>query len=71
MGILLGGTGTSRAEDLPYYLYDRGKGIPTSLFGTYVQKGEFLFYPFYEFSFNSHEEYSPDEIGFSGNNEFF
>src|SRR5262249_45193221 len=30
----------------PAYLSDRGRGLPTSLFGTYVQKGEWLVYPF-------------------------
>lgn len=70
LGVLWGSGGIARANDLPYYLYDRGEGIPTSLFGTYVQKGELLFYPFYEFSYNSHEEYKPDEIGFRGKKEF-
>ena len=32
----------------PPYLQDRGTGVATSMFGTYVQKGELLVYPFFE-----------------------
>ena len=38
------------AEDLPSYLRDRGPGIPTSMFGVYVTKGQLLVYPFFEYS---------------------
>jgi len=58
-------------DTLPYYLYDRGTGLHTSLFGTYVRKGELLFYPFYEYSKSSHFEYKPDELGYSGGEDFF
>jgi hypothetical protein len=61
----------AESDSLPYYLYDRGAGIHTSLFGTYVRKGELLFYPFYEYTKSSHFEYKPDELGFSGNEDFF
>lgn len=57
-------------DSLPAYLYDRGTGIHTSLFGTYVRKGELLFYPFYEYTKSSHFEYKPDELGFSGSNDY-
>lgn len=40
------------AEDLPFYLKDRGTGIPTSMFGTYVRKEEVLVYPFYEYYYD-------------------
>jgi hypothetical protein len=33
----------------PTYLEDRGTGIPTSMFGTYVRRGELLVYPFFEY----------------------
>ncbi len=45
------------------WLADRGSGIPTSLFGTYITKGEFLVYPFYEYTKNTSEEYMPSELG--------
>jgi hypothetical protein len=57
-------------EGLPPWLEDRGRGLPTSLFGTYIEKGQLLFYPFYEFSFDSDEEYEPGDFGFAGSGEF-
>jgi hypothetical protein len=54
------------------WLADRGPGIPTSLFGTYITKGEFLVYPFYEYTKNTSEEYDPTELGgiYDGKEEF-
>ena len=53
------------AQDrLPYYLQDRGTGIATSMFGTYVRPGELLVYPFIEYYWDSDAEYSPDELGY-------
>lgn len=64
---------SSAAEDtaLPYYLRDRGEGIHTSLFGTYVTNKEFLFYPFYEYTKFSNFEYKPEELGFTGDQDYF
>lgn len=62
---LAGGSGA-----LPGYLADRGTGIHTSLFGTYVRKGELLFYPFYEYTRVSNYEYKPRELGYAGNNDY-
>ena len=58
------------------YLRDRGPGIPTSLFGTYIQAGQWMVYPFLEYDKNTHDEYSPIELGFPrpgflGEEEFF
>ncbi len=53
------------AQDLPYYLYDRGTGIPVSQFGTYIRAGEFLIYPFYEYYYDKNLEYEPAEFGHS------
>jgi hypothetical protein len=58
------------AEDLPVYLQDRGTGVATSLFGTYVAKGELLVYPFYEYTRNKDQEYSPIELGFAGDHDY-
>ena len=58
------------AEDLPYYLRDRGTGVATSLFGTYVRGGEVLVYPFYEYTTNNDQEYSPEELGFVGTQDY-
>jgi len=55
---------------LPPYLADRGEGIPTSLFGTYVGKGDFIVYPFYEYTKTTAFEYKPSELGFTGETDF-
>ena len=54
----------SGLENEPYYLRDRGQGVPSSMFGTYVTKSQLLFYPFYEYYYDSDMEYSPDEFGY-------
>lgn len=69
-----GGAPSCRAAEssgLPAYLSDRGDGIPTSLFGTYIREKEILFYPFYEYSRTNKFEYSPSELGVPGEEEFF
>jgi hypothetical protein len=58
------------AEDLPFYLKDRGPGIPTSMFGTYVEKGQVILYPFYEYYYDNNFEYKPSELGFGLNQDF-
>ncbi len=63
--VLLGALGAA-----PPFLRDRGTGIATSLFGTYVRKGELLVYPFYEYTQNNDQEYAPDELGFAGDQDY-
>lgn len=58
------------AEDLPTYLRDRGTGTRTSMFGTFVQRGELLVYPFYEYYRDNDLQYSPNEFGASGTQDF-
>jgi hypothetical protein len=60
----------AQEEEMPAYLADRGRGIQTSLFGTYIRKGELLFYPFYEYVRNTSDEYTPSELGALGQQEF-
>lgn len=54
------------AQEPPSFLADRGTGVPSSIFNTYVRKGEFVVYPFYEYVRNSSEEYHGSELGFFG-----
>lgn len=66
----------SADEALPDYLYDRGPGVPTSQFGTYIESGQWMLYPFYEYDKNDDEEYDPREFGYPtpgviGEQEFF
>jgi len=57
-------------ESLPFYLKDRGPGVPMSMFGTYIQKGEWIVYPFYEYYFDRNFEYKPSELGFTLDQDF-
>ena len=57
-------------EELPVYLRDRGTGIPVSMFGTYIRKGELLIYPFYEYIYDNNVEYEPFEFGLVSKQEF-
>ena len=52
------------------YLADRGDGIHTSIFGTYVRKNELLAYLFYEYTRNRDAEYKPKELGFGLDRDF-
>jgi hypothetical protein len=60
----------SAAEDLPPYLADRGRGIAVSMFGTFVEPGEWLVYPFYEYTRTPNFEYHPSELGAVGGTDF-
>lgn len=60
----------SVADDLPPYLRDRGTGIRTSMFGSYVERGQFLIYPFYEYYKDDDLQYSPSEFGVTGDQDF-
>jgi len=61
--------GTEEWKSRPY-LADRGDGVHTSLFGTYVRKNELLVYLFYEYTRNRDAEYKPSELGFASDQEF-
>jgi hypothetical protein len=56
--------GQLAAQELPRYLRDRGPGVATSMFGTYVRKGELLVYPFAEWYADKDLEYKPSELGY-------
>jgi hypothetical protein len=51
-------------KGFPAFLKDRGSGIPVSMFGTYINKGEVIIYPFYEFYYNKDAEYKPADFGY-------
>jgi hypothetical protein len=57
---------TTSQTALPTYLKDRGTGVATSMFGTYIRKGEFIIYPFFEYYSDDDLEYNPDEFGGEG-----
>lgn len=55
--------GHLETDGLPSHLRDRGEGIPLSMFGTFVQKGQLLVYPFVEFYRDANFEYKPSDLG--------
>jgi hypothetical protein len=50
---------------------DTGDGIPLSMFGTYIEEGELLLYPFFEYYWDSDAEYKPSELGYTQNVDYF
>jgi hypothetical protein len=65
-----GAAGLLAQETRPFYLKDRGPGTPTSMFGTYIQKGEWIVYPFFEYYLDNNMEYSPNDFGFPLDQDF-
>ena len=54
----------------PDRLRDRGEGLATSMFGTYVRRGELLVYPFFEYYRDHNFEYTPSELGVIGEEDY-
>lgn len=69
-GAAEGIAGHLETDDLPAHLRDRGEGMPLSIFGTYVQKGQLLVYPFFEYYLDSNYEYAPDDFGLPGDEDY-
>jgi hypothetical protein len=63
------GAQTDLDPPLPAFLRDRGAGVATSMFGTYVHEGELLVYPFFEWYADPDLEYTPAELGLIGDVE--
>ncbi len=60
---------SAAAQQPPDYLRDRGRGIATSMFGSYVARGELLVYPFFEYT-TQDLEYKPAELGYGLDQDF-
>ena len=60
----------AQEQNPPPYERDRGTGQPTSMFGTYIRKGELLIYPFIEGYWDHNKEYKPSELGFGLEQDF-
>jgi hypothetical protein len=60
----------AQGTPLAPYLRDRGPGVATSMFGTYIQRGELLVYPFFEYYLDNNAEYSPAELGYGLDQDF-
>jgi hypothetical protein len=51
-------------------LRDRDNGATTSLLGSFVRKGEWMAYTFYEFERDSTAGYTGEDLGFEGDEEY-
>lgn len=51
-------------EPLPSFLVDRGTGVASSMFGTYIRQGDLLIYPYWEYYLDHNREYNPQELGY-------
>jgi len=72
LGVAVAETAPSPSSDpaLPEYLKDRGTGVPLSMFGTYIRRGELVAYPFFEHYRDHDFEYKPSELGYPGEEDF-
>src|SRR5258705_5833301 len=66
------GPKTARAaeEPIPATSRDRGAGIPTSMFGTFVSRHQLLVFPFFEHASDRNQEYNPAILGFGPNVDY-
>jgi hypothetical protein len=60
----------AQGDTLPRYLRDRGPGVPASIFGTYIAKGQLLIYPFFEYARDHNREYNPSDFGLPLSQDF-
>jgi hypothetical protein len=60
----------AQEQNLPVYLQDRGTGVPSSMFGTYIREGELIVYTYFEYYLDDDMEYAPDEFGFADDNDY-
>jgi hypothetical protein len=62
---------SAMAQDTqPYYLQDRGVGIPSSMFGTYIGHHELITYLYFEYYLDNNMEYKPAELGYGLEQDF-
>lgn len=48
-----------------------GSGIPSSQFATFIEAGDLVVYPYYEFYRDKDAEYKPSEMGYVGDVDYF
>jgi hypothetical protein len=70
--LLLPGAARGQSQVADYRSRDRGgNGIPTSMFGTFLEPGELIVYPFFEYYWDNTAEYQPSELGYVGEEDYF
>jgi len=60
----------AQRDSLPNHLRDRGTGQPTSLFGTYIERGQLILFPFFAFTRDGNMEYQPSALGYGSDQDF-
>lgn len=68
--LLVTGEARCQSANTRPWLSDRGTGIRTSIFGTYVRSGELLVSPFFEYYIDNDFEYKPAELGYALDQDF-
>lgn len=63
-GVIVGMETACAQDELPQFLGDRGTGVPSSMFGTYIEKKQLLLYFYYEYYYDTDMEYEPAEFGY-------
>lgn len=66
--LLLGPVAASAQE--PAWLRDRGTGVASSMFGTYIRRGDLILYPYWEYYHDHDHEYKPQELGFTDSTDY-
>jgi hypothetical protein len=62
------------AQVQDYRVRDRGgsgAGVPSSMFATFIERGDLIVYPFYEYYWDNTAEYQPSELGYSDDTDYF
>lgn len=63
-------TASAQHDSLPPHLRDRGRGQPTSLFGTYIERGQLILFPYFAFTRDGNMEYQPSALGYGSDQDF-
>ena len=72
IGLLGLAPAVAHAQVAEYRERDRGgSGIPMSQFGSFIEAGDFVVYPYYEYYRDKNAEYKPSELGFVGDVDYF
>ena len=60
----------AQEEELPVFLRDRGTGVASSMFATYIRHRELVTYLFFEYYLDHDMEYKPAELGYGLDQDF-
>jgi len=65
LSVVAGRPSRAGAQAAPQWRFrDRGAGVPASMFGTYIGRGQLLVFPAFAYSSDHNREYQPAQLGF-------